>query len=206
MQSDRGDRSRPCRGVGSRRSCGSAGESGGRGRGRAQGFSSDFGCAHDRGSFRAPRPHRGRGYRRCGAPRPLDQPRRAGRLGENSRGTPRYPTAAARDRACRSGRRVSNGVTAANGDCPCWTSETEIAGVDPRWPRTRRRAARSLLRVRTTGHRILSRDVHRDSMASDNRRQNRLLNAGVRLLRFTASDVFRNPAGVAMQVRTMLAA
>jgi very-short-patch-repair endonuclease len=49
-------------------------------------------------------------------------------------------------------------------------------------------------------------DVHRDSMANDNRRQNRLLNAGVRLLRFTASDVFRNPAGVAMQVRTMLAA
>ena len=49
-------------------------------------------------------------------------------------------------------------------------------------------------------------DVHRNAMTSDHRRQNRLLSAGVRLLRFTAPDVISNPAGVVMQVRTMLAA
>jgi very-short-patch-repair endonuclease len=45
---------------------------------------------------------------------------------------------------------------------------------------------------------------HRGSLAADNRRQNRLLNAGVRLLRFTASDVMSNPAWTVAQVRTML--
>ena len=47
---------------------------------------------------------------------------------------------------------------------------------------------------------------HRDSLAEDNRRQNRLLNAGVRLLRFTAADVLRNPHGVVSQVRALLSA
>ncbi|HUE60748.1 MAG TPA: DUF559 domain-containing protein, partial [Acidimicrobiales bacterium] len=47
--------------------------------------------------------------------------------------------------------------------------------------------------------------VHRDSLAKDNRRQNRLLNAGVRLLRFTAADVLGDPASVVTQVRRMLA-
>lgn len=47
--------------------------------------------------------------------------------------------------------------------------------------------------------------VHRDSLASDNRRQNRLLNAGVRLLRFTAVDVLGNPESIIRQVRDMLA-
>ena len=46
---------------------------------------------------------------------------------------------------------------------------------------------------------------HRDAMADDNRRQNRLLNAGVRLLRFTGADVLGNPDAVLTQVRTMLA-
>jgi very-short-patch-repair endonuclease len=46
--------------------------------------------------------------------------------------------------------------------------------------------------------------VHRDALAEDNRRQNRLLNAGVRLLRFTAGDVLRNPDFVVSQVRAML--
>ncbi len=46
--------------------------------------------------------------------------------------------------------------------------------------------------------------VHRDALAEDNRRQNRLLNTGVRLLRFTASDVLRNPESIVSQVRTML--
>jgi very-short-patch-repair endonuclease len=31
--------------------------------------------------------------------------------------------------------------------------------------------------------------THRDSLAADNRRQNRLINAGYRVLRFTASDL-----------------
>jgi very-short-patch-repair endonuclease len=46
--------------------------------------------------------------------------------------------------------------------------------------------------------------VHRDALAEDNRRQNRLLNAGVRLLRFTAGDVLGNPDSVVSQVRAML--
>lgn len=46
--------------------------------------------------------------------------------------------------------------------------------------------------------------THRDSLASDDRRQNRLLRAGVRLLRFTAHDVLRDPDSVVNQVRGML--
>lgn len=45
---------------------------------------------------------------------------------------------------------------------------------------------------------------HRDSLAEDNRRQNRLLKGGVRLLRFTAADVLRNPESVVSQVRAVL--
>jgi hypothetical protein len=48
--------------------------------------------------------------------------------------------------------------------------------------------------------------LHRENLVEDNRRQNRLLNAGVTLLRFTASDVRdREPAMVA-QVRAQRAA
>ena len=47
---------------------------------------------------------------------------------------------------------------------------------------------------------------HRESLAEDNRRQNRLLNAGVRLLRFTAADVLRNPESVVSQVGAVLSA
>jgi very-short-patch-repair endonuclease len=49
-------------------------------------------------------------------------------------------------------------------------------------------------------------DGHRNSLAEDNRRQNKLHTAGYRLLRFTASDVLRNPDGVVSEVRIMLAA
>lgn len=35
--------------------------------------------------------------------------------------------------------------------------------------------------------------THRESLAEDNRRQNRLLRAGVRLLRFTAGDIYQRP-------------
>ena len=38
--------------------------------------------------------------------------------------------------------------------------------------------------------------VHRDQLVNYDRRQNRLLNAGVRLVRFTASDVVGQPAFV----------
>jgi very-short-patch-repair endonuclease len=48
--------------------------------------------------------------------------------------------------------------------------------------------------------------THRDSLAEDNRRQNNLLNAGVRLLHFTAADVLGNREGVVRQVREMLRA
>ena len=47
---------------------------------------------------------------------------------------------------------------------------------------------------------------HRESLAEDNRRQNRLLKAGVRLLRFTAADVLRDPDSVVSQVRAVLRA
>ena len=46
--------------------------------------------------------------------------------------------------------------------------------------------------------------IHRTSLAEDNRRQNKLLAAGFRLLRFTAGDVLQNPDSVITQVRAML--
>ncbi len=46
--------------------------------------------------------------------------------------------------------------------------------------------------------------VHRDQLVEDNRRQNQLINAGYRLLRFTAPDILRNPASVVSQVRGAL--
>lgn len=48
--------------------------------------------------------------------------------------------------------------------------------------------------------------THRDTLAEDNRRQNRLLDAGVRLLRFTAVDIYNSPDVVASLVRNALAA
>jgi len=47
---------------------------------------------------------------------------------------------------------------------------------------------------------------HRDRLVDDNRRQNGLIGAGLRLLRFTAADVYGNPDLVAMQVRHALTA
>jgi very-short-patch-repair endonuclease len=38
--------------------------------------------------------------------------------------------------------------------------------------------------------------MHRESLAADNRRQNRLVDAGYRILRFTATDVLDTPASV----------
>jgi hypothetical protein len=46
--------------------------------------------------------------------------------------------------------------------------------------------------------------THRDRLAEDNQRQNRLLKAGFRILRFTAADVSRNPDSIAWQVRAAL--
>jgi very-short-patch-repair endonuclease len=48
-------------------------------------------------------------------------------------------------------------------------------------------------------------ETHRSNLVEDNRRQNRLLVAGVRLLRFTGADVLRRPASVVTQVRSALA-
>jgi Protein of unknown function (DUF559) len=42
---------------------------------------------------------------------------------------------------------------------------------------------------------------HRDRLVDDNRRQNGLVGAGFRLLRFTAADVYGSPETVAVQVR-----
>src|SRR5262245_56595857 len=44
----------------------------------------------------------------------------------------------------------------------------------------------------------------RDSLVEDNRRQNRLLNAGCRRLRFTAADVYSHPHQIIAQVRAAL--
>lgn len=46
--------------------------------------------------------------------------------------------------------------------------------------------------------------THRASVADDNRRQNRLIEAGYRVLRFTAADVLHRPAAVVGQVRRAL--
>jgi hypothetical protein len=46
---------------------------------------------------------------------------------------------------------------------------------------------------------------HRDRIVDDNRRQNGLVGAGFRLLRFTSADVYGAPDMVAMQVRHGLA-
>lgn len=46
---------------------------------------------------------------------------------------------------------------------------------------------------------------HRDRLVEDNRRQNLLLSAGFRLLRFTSSDVYNHPDLVEAQVRSALA-
>src|SRR5215471_14854614 len=45
---------------------------------------------------------------------------------------------------------------------------------------------------------------HRDTLLEDNRRQNRMLNAGFRLLRFAAADVHRAPHSVVAVVRAAL--
>lgn len=45
---------------------------------------------------------------------------------------------------------------------------------------------------------------HRETLAEDNRGQNKLLDEGVRLLRFTASDVLGNPESIVAQVRSAL--
>ncbi len=43
--------------------------------------------------------------------------------------------------------------------------------------------------------------TYRDSLVADNRRQNRPVNAGFRMLRFTAADIFQSPESVIGQVR-----
>ncbi len=45
---------------------------------------------------------------------------------------------------------------------------------------------------------------HRDRLVEDNRRQNVLINAGYRLLRFTAADIYGTPDVVVAQVRAAL--
>ena len=45
---------------------------------------------------------------------------------------------------------------------------------------------------------------HRDRMIDDNRRQNDLVSAGLRLLRFTAADVYGTPEAIVMRVRQEL--
>lgn len=47
--------------------------------------------------------------------------------------------------------------------------------------------------------------THRESLVADNRRQNRLLSAGYRLLRFTAADVLGRPGSIVELVRAQLA-
>jgi hypothetical protein len=47
-------------------------------------------------------------------------------------------------------------------------------------------------------------DTHRDSFAADNRRQNQLLQAGYRILRFSAADVLGSPDDVVALVRAAL--
>jgi very-short-patch-repair endonuclease len=46
--------------------------------------------------------------------------------------------------------------------------------------------------------------THRDNLTADNRRQNRLINAGYKLLRFSAADVLSCPDSVVLVVRQAL--
>jgi hypothetical protein len=46
--------------------------------------------------------------------------------------------------------------------------------------------------------------IHREQLVEDNRRQNLLVNAGYRLLRFTAADIYKRPDVVVAQVRAEL--
>ena len=46
--------------------------------------------------------------------------------------------------------------------------------------------------------------THRTTLVADNRRQNRLLEAGIRLLRFTAADIYNRPHAVVAEVRGFL--
>jgi very-short-patch-repair endonuclease len=48
--------------------------------------------------------------------------------------------------------------------------------------------------------------THRENLTGDNRRQNRLVDAGYRLLRFTAADVMSAPNSVVALVRRALSA
>jgi very-short-patch-repair endonuclease len=48
--------------------------------------------------------------------------------------------------------------------------------------------------------------AHSGTLAEDNRRQNRFLEIGIRLLRFTAGDFYNNPGVVVRQVRAALKA
>jgi hypothetical protein len=48
--------------------------------------------------------------------------------------------------------------------------------------------------------------THRENLTGDNRRQNRMVDAGYRLLRFTAADVFSAPDSVVALVRRALSA
>ena len=45
---------------------------------------------------------------------------------------------------------------------------------------------------------------HRDRLVEDDRRQNLIVNAGFRLLRYTAADIYNRPDVVEAQVRTAL--
>lgn len=45
---------------------------------------------------------------------------------------------------------------------------------------------------------------HRASLTADNRRQNRLQQAGVRLLRYTAPDIYQRPDAIVAEVRAIL--
>lgn len=47
-------------------------------------------------------------------------------------------------------------------------------------------------------------DTHRTSLPADDRRQNRFVAAGIRLLRFTSADIYRTPDSVVEQVRAAL--
>jgi very-short-patch-repair endonuclease len=47
-------------------------------------------------------------------------------------------------------------------------------------------------------------ETHRTSLVEDNRRQNLLMSAGFRLLRFTVADIRGTPATVVEQVRAAL--
>ena len=124
-------------------------------------------------------------------------------MGLRTSAIPRHKAPAPNNRACRASDRISDGDKAAITAGARWAAEALaqiplrdedghfVGRPDFYYPRH---------------HLALEYDgsTHRDNLIGDNRRQNRMVDAGYRLLRFTAADVLSAPDSVVALVRRAL--